>query len=304
MRVVYYGRGGGHGHLLRGVAILKRLGHGVLVGPERLAGWAAACGVEFATELGSPDLLLVDVFPRGVTAELVPLLGRCPAWLIARRVLPDYYLHPPVREALETHYERLLWTEEPPPELASLRVVRQRIGPILMGTTPLPRGEARAALGLSPTSRVLLALGSGESEGQALQQRMLAKVAARLDATLVFVSDELDGALRLFPAASYFAAADAIVSAGGYHAFHEIAASGVPAVFLPQERPLDDQAWRVRDWPTARVPEELEELLRGLLARGPQPGRTFEDGALQVARLIERRVKEGVLPEEEVATLA
>src|SRR2546428_2720445 len=119
---------------------------------------------------------------------------------------------------------------------------------------------------------------------------MLEKVSARLGAELRFASDELDGALRLFPAARWFAAADAIVSAGGYHAFHEIAASGVPAVFIPQPRALDDQAGRVREWPVARDPVELEGILRGLLAgRDARPPVEFEDGALRVARLIERR---------------
>ena len=310
MGILYYGFGGGHGHFLRGLAILRRLGPCRILGPARLAGWARACGVDHSDSLEAafsdpPDLLLVDVFPRGVTAELVPLLGRCPAWLISRRVPAEYYLHPPVREALESRFERILWSEEPPPGLAALRLPQGRVGPILLADPALSRDEARASLDLDLNVRSILALGSGEPEAQELQWRMLRKVSARLGAELRFVSDELHGALRLFPAARWFAAADAIVSAGGYHAFHEIAGSGVPAVFIPQPRTLDDQAWRVREWPVARDPLELEGILRGLLAghRGRAPA-GLEDGALRVARLVERRVKEGVLAEKEVAALA
>ena len=310
MNLLYYGMGGGHGHFIRGLAILTRLGTGTLLGPARLAGWARACGVRHEASFdlardGPPDLLLVDVFPRGVLAELGPLLGRCPAWLIARRVRPEYYLHPPVRQALESGFERLFWSEEPPPGLSVLRLPQERIGPVLLSPAPLSRAQARAELGLGSDERVILALGSGDVEAQTLQRRMLGKVASRLGASLRFVSDVLGGATRLFPAARGYAAADAIVSAGGYHAFHEIAAAGVPAVFLPQDRPLDDQAWRVRGWPVARDPVELEAGLRALLGGpGARSRVTFQDGALQLARLVERRVKEGVLPQEQVAPVA
>jgi hypothetical protein len=251
------------------------------------------------------DLLVVDVFPRGVVAELGPILASGPAWLIARRVNPAYYLHPPVAAEIESRFERVLWCEEPPPELSGLRVPQGRVGPVLLDPRPLSRSLARAELGLPPDDRVILALGSGPLETQRLVRRMIGKVAFRLRASFRFISDTLEGAEPRFPAARYFPAADAIVSAGGYHAFHEIAASGVPAVFLPQERPLDDQPWRVRGWPVAHDPVGLEESLRALLGgAGPRPRAGFEDGALQVARLIERRVKEGVLPEEQVAAVA
>jgi hypothetical protein len=310
VNLLYYGMGGGHGHFLRGLAILRRLGTGTILGPARLAGWARACGVGHVASWDAardvpPDLLLVDVFPRGVVAELGPLLGRCPAWLVTRRVNPGYYLHPPVRGVLERDFERILWSEEPPPGLEVLRLAQERIGPVLLDSLPLSRPEARGLLGLEADGRLVLALGSGDVETQRLQARMLGKVALRLGVPLRFVSDVLEGATCLFPAARAFAAADAIVSAGGYHAFHEIAASGVPAVFLPQDRPLDDQPWRVRGWPVARDPDGLEAVLRALLGGpGARPRVAFEDGALRVARLVERRVKEGVLPEEEVAPVA
>jgi hypothetical protein len=297
-RVVYHAMGGGHGHVLRGIAVVSRLGFGTVVGPPRLAPWAEACGVPFvglddpheAASLPAPDLLLVDVFPRGVVAELAPVLGRAPAWLVTRRVPPAYYLHPPVREAIETRFERVLWTEEPPPELTALGVAAERISPVVLRHAPLSRDAARADLGVGGEPLVL-ALGSGPVELQALQRRMLTKVAARVGATLRFVSDALEGAVRRFPAARWLPAADAVVSAGGYHAFHEIAASGVPAAFLPQERPLDDQAWRVREFPAPASPQDLEDVVARQLRAGRRTGRAFDDGAEWIANRVRRHVR-------------
>jgi len=132
--ILYYARGGGHGHVLRGLAVLSRLGRGTLLGPLAHAPWAAALGVAYVSPPAAgarewfagcpaPALLVVDVFPRGVVGELTPLLERAPAaWLVARRVREDYYLHAPVRAALESRYERVLWCETPPPVLAGLAV--------------------------------------------------------------------------------------------------------------------------------------------------------------------------------------
>jgi hypothetical protein len=46
VKLLYYAAGGGHGHALRGLALLERLGYGTLAAPARLAGWAKARGVD------------------------------------------------------------------------------------------------------------------------------------------------------------------------------------------------------------------------------------------------------------------
>ncbi len=301
MKLLYYAAGGGHGHALRGMALLERLQTGVLAAPARLAGWAAAKGVDFLplredrlreTILPAADLLLVDVFPRGPIAELPPPAGE--AWLVSRRVPVDYYLDPPVREAIETRFRLLVWTEEPPPELRALRVRQVRSGPVLLKVDPLPRVDGR---------RRLLAIGAGPREGQRLLWRLLEKIAAKLDLDLRFVSDLLP-VEPAFPAAALLPTADVVVSAAGYHSFHEIEASGVPAVYLPQDRSHDDQDARAAGRPTARTPEELEARVVEALARGRGPGVSFPDGAGRLARLVQRRMELGVLPEEEVAAMA
>jgi len=248
------------------------------------------------------DLLVGDVFPRGLLRELPP-----PAILVARWVPPRFYLDPAVRRTIEGRVELLVWGEEAPEELAALAVPSVRVGPILLAEPPLSRAEGRARLGVPDDARLILALPSGDATEQARLVGLLVKVAARLGATLVAVSDVLPPVppvAPFFPAARLLPAADTVVSAAGYHAFHEIALSGVPAVFLPEPRRYDDQARRAAGWPIARSPRELEALLGAGLERGRRQTVVLPDGAAAVARLIERRVERGVLLQEEVAAVA
>jgi len=325
--VLYYALGGGHGHVLRGLAVLSRLGHGTLLGPPAFAPWAAALGVGYVSPPDegardwiaarpAPALLVVDVFPRGVVGELTPLLERAPAaWLVARRVREDYYLHPPVRAAIESRYERVLWCEAPPPALAGLRVRATRLDPVLLRPPALDRTEARRRLGVADGEPLILALGSGEAERQRLLCRLLGKIAARRGAALRFVSSDLapaPGVVTLFPAAAFLEAADVVVSAAGYHAAHETALAGVPTVFVPQARAYDDQAWRARErmrgaaagCALASDPAGLETAIARLLRDGRREPARFGDGAAALARLVERRVELGVLAQEEVAPVA
>lgn len=356
MRVLYYALGGGHGHALRGLAVLSRLAaapsggppiDATLIAPAPLSPWAQALGVAllappdldlrgWIARLPAPDLLLVDVFPRGVTADLLPMLGRAPAWLVSRRVRPDYYLHRDVRGAIESHFERVLWTEAPAEALRALRVPQHDLPPVLLGAPALSRAEARRRLGVAPDATLVLGIGSGEAEQQARLCRLLAKIARRAGAEIRFVSAELPAAgphgnaaerepaagrtvargdlassahgehmvVHAFPAAALLPAADAVVSAAGYHAFHEATALGAPAVFVPQRRRFDDQAWRAREALVAADPAALEAAVRRLLDDGWRRPRALGDGAALLARLVERRVQAGVVPEEEIAALA
>jgi len=350
VRVLYYALGGGHGHALRGLAVLSRLAGGwgaaarapiggALIAPAAFAPWAGALGVEhlappegdprgWIERLPAPDLLLVDVFPRGVTADLLPALGRAPAWLVSRRVRPDFYLHRDVRGAMEAHFERVVWTEAPAEPLRALGVPQLDLPPVLLGAPPLPRAEARRRLGVPLDHPLVLGIGSGEPEQQARLCRLLGKIATRAGASLRFVSAELaagapagdevaHGAIaraapaapdvtvvRAFPAAALLPAADAVVSAAGYHAFHEATAQGAPAVFVPQQRRFDDQVWRARDALVATDPPGLEAAVRRLLREGWRRPRALGEGAALLARLVERRVQAGIVPEEEIAALA
>ena len=317
-RVVYHALGGGHGHVMRGLAVLSRLGGGTLVGPARLRSWASALGVAYESPAAGreiewvrsqpiPDLLIADVFPRGVVGELAPWLGRVPTWVVTRRVAPGYYLGESVRAALEACVERVLWCEEPPAPMAALDVTQMRVPSALLRPRPLPRDEARRRLGARGDRPLILGLGSGEAERQARLCRLLQKIVPRIQGLLVFVSAELAPAppvVSLFPAAAWLEAADVVVTAAGYHAFHETAAAGVPTVFVPQRRRYDDQWWRARDAAVAADPPALEAAIARLLREGGRRPGCVEDGARAVADAIERRVQSRVLREEEIAPVA
>jgi len=240
-------------------------------------------------------------------AELPPLFERTPAWLVTRLVSPAYYLHPPVRAALAECFEYVVWTEAPTAELRALAPRTAVIPPVLLPHAPLTKAEARRELGVSAECRLLLGIGSGERDQQARVCRLLEKLCTRLGLTLRFVSAELQLAsnvVDLFPAAPVLVGADVIVAAGGYHTVHEIRAAGVPAVFLPQRRRYDEQGRRVAGKNIATDPYALEALVRRLLVDGRVAPEPVGDGAGMLARLVQRRVQEGVLPEEEITAVA
>lgn len=344
--VLYYAAGGGHGHVLRGLAVLSRLGRGLLVGPSRLACWAAAAATRYAalpdegdaervTETRSrwlrtlpvPDLLVVDVFPRGVVGEVAEIQREVPTWLVTRHVPAEFYRHAPIREALRS-FELVIWTEPPTAGLADLGVPAATVPPVLLGPKPLCREEARRQLGVADGEPLLLTIGTGGAE----QQRRLLRLTHRLGRTLRlatrFVSTDIstgddiersddqpgrergrEGSCRLdvvslFPLARWLPAADVVVSAGGYHAVHEIRAAGIPAIFIPQWRRYDDQAARVRGDVVAVSPNDLEDRVRDALARPRGVPKATGLGAEIVAGLLERRMEKGILGEEEIAAIA
>lgn len=125
--------GGGFGHGARALGLaraLQREGCSVVVlAPARLAVLAARAGVPLASPPSEPptaaalqawvsgfscDLLVVDVFPRGVLGELRPSGRRV---LVTRHVDPAFYAAPGPLAALST-FDLVLATEPPAPALA------------------------------------------------------------------------------------------------------------------------------------------------------------------------------------------
>jgi hypothetical protein len=123
----------------------------------------------------------------------------------------------------------------------------------------LSRGEARTALGIDPSRpAVLLQLGSGNNYDYAtlrrvaialLQERYAAdvRVAEWLIAEQPIKPPEGVGILEEYPLSRYLRAFDLVISAVGYNSFHELLLAGVPAIFVPNEHPQqDDQLARAR----------------------------------------------------------
>jgi hypothetical protein len=123
----------------------------------------------------------------------------------------------------------------------------------------LSRRRARDALGIGSTRpAVLLQLGAGNNYDYApLRQSAIAVLRERYDADVrvaewPIAEEPLElpegvSSISEFPLSRYLRAFDLVISAVGYNSFHELLLAGVPAIFVPNEHPQqDDQLARAR----------------------------------------------------------
>jgi hypothetical protein len=159
------------------------------------------------------------------------------------------------------------------PEGVQDRVVR--VGPVLSRERceMLPRGEARARLGVRPEQHCVYisAGGGGDRSAESHLQEVIGALQVDTSLSLVVGAGSLyrgkpvPGATALSAnAAEYMHAFDAAVCAAGYNTFGELMFAGVPTVFLPQEKRADDQAARAQracEVGAARVLAEGDSVL-------------------------------------------
>jgi UDP:flavonoid glycosyltransferase YjiC (YdhE family) len=191
----------------------------------------------------------------------------------------------------------------------------ERVGPIVFldPSELLSREEATAELGLDPDRpHALVALGQGPELDGAVA-RSLERLAAAPDVQVAALESSLSPELHVpeevvhlrgtYPMSRFYRAFDLAVAAAGYNAFHELIGHGVPTLFVPMPRQIDDQPARAR-WAQERgvgrgvvspddptLEERLAELLdpsvreriRACQAELPPP-----TGAEQGARFLER----------------
>jgi hypothetical protein len=161
------------------------------------------------------------------------------------------------------------------------------LAPIRFGDDPLPRDEARAALGLAPDEvAALVQLGAGQINDvnslirQVVDQLRSANVRVVVAASVLAQSPKVKDddviVVQKYPITEFFGAFDLGFFAGGYNSFHEALSLGLPSVFVPnRQTKLDEQSARTRwahdhgvglDWsdsdPTM-LPGLLERILDG-----------------------------------------
>lgn len=320
--VLYYGLGGGLGHLTRGLAIarqFRRLARGpftlltncgapvpdpadllLLSGPpdpepERLADLVR----ELVRAL-RPRVLAVDAFPAGLLGELPDVLPSLPCSRVAvvRRLQARWIAEWRLAELLPSVYNTVAWVEPgavipglPP----SLRAVETP--PVLVRDAAelLPRDQARERWGHSgPAPLACAVVTSPRPADQGLLGVASKAVRNAVPDAAVTFATPYPGGLPAgdyrfhYPLLEWLPGVDLVIGPCGYNLCHETAALGVPAVFIPQPRRYDDQFARSEGRPVARSPEELERLAKELLSRphapaGP-PG--YGNGAVMVARLL------------------
>jgi UDP-N-acetylglucosamine--N-acetylmuramyl-(pentapeptide) pyrophosphoryl-undecaprenol N-acetylglucosamine transferase len=121
----------------------------------------------------------------------------------------------------------------------------------------LSREDAERELGLEPGRvNALVQIGAGSDAVDRTVARCLERLAAepgvQAAALESSISRELtlpDGVVRIrdtYPVARYLRAFDLTVTAAGYNNFHEQLHLGVPTLFVPMPRELDDQGARAR----------------------------------------------------------
>jgi UDP:flavonoid glycosyltransferase YjiC (YdhE family) len=116
----------------------------------------------------------------------------------------------------------------------------------------LPRDLARRELGLDLDGlSVLVQLGSRNNFAYDVAQwQLLERLGKERDVQIVAAewlmakrSIELEGRIRvvrIFPLSRYFRAFDASISAVGYNSYHELVQARLPALFIPNENPRQD----------------------------------------------------------------
>lgn len=285
-RVLFYALGGGFGHLTRTRNLVLELTQDqalecVVVCPERsrsVLGEFATCLTIgdigrtalrswFVQQLDvfSPDLVVIDTFPRGVLGEL-ELPSKQKRVLVTRWVKPEYYNALPVRQAL-ADFDQICWTEP--------RSDRHFPGldcePITSATPLLSRERARDVLGVDERTTVI-GLGSGDVVEQRRTWRRLQEIGDKIGWNICWFSRELGTDHP--EVASLLKGADLAVSAAGYNSYYEIARAQVPVLFIPQQRKTDDQTRRAqgRFWSAVGAPtrvyrpgDDLQESLMELL---------------------------------------
>jgi len=198
----------------------------------------------------------------------------------------------------------------------------RKVPPILMldSSEQLPKTLARQELGLAEdVTTILIQLGGGNNFDMRLCRNLVLQyLADRTDIQIVLLDWKISpttlenelptNAVRLstFPAARYLNAFDATISAVGYNSFHEATAAGLPAIYIPNENPSQDNqlaraAFAARHGAAILVrhdrPEELIAALENILIPDNRDAMSlaakslaFENGALKAAELVTQLV--------------
>lgn len=271
-----------------------------------------------------PQVLVVDTFPGGVCDELIPLLQWPLRRIFIYREAPPAICGSPIFQSLLRSYHQILAPHTPGEEdlPAPANISLEYVGPMLLRSREesLGREAARRRLRL-PHDRFLVYVGLGGG-GDPEHDRTLSWIleqapnfphfhfacawpplqttrneAANPNANVTW--------LRYFPLAECWAAFDGAISAAGYNSSHELLHHGVPTIWTPQHKKMDEQGrraerfvqkgagWLVSPYDSAALRIALEQLadkaLRG--AAADQARRLVtENGAEQAADAVLRRL--------------
>ncbi|MBI3071708.1 MAG: UDP-glucosyltransferase [Deltaproteobacteria bacterium] len=229
------------------------LSHGTYVQTVQSVVWSAVAAFR-------PDTIVVDTFPTGSLQELLPLLS----WNARKVFVYREQREEAAKSALFQSSLKLYDVVIVPHDRGEAAPILPEglcptfVGPVLIRDRAeiLPRQDARARLQLSASSVAAYATfgGGGDPEIERVFGIVdeIATTASTVDVRYSVGPLERQrrtaGAAKpiadLFPAMETFAAFDFAIASAGYNTVHEILHAGVPAVFIPFRRGLDDQELR------------------------------------------------------------
>jgi UDP-N-acetylglucosamine--N-acetylmuramyl-(pentapeptide) pyrophosphoryl-undecaprenol N-acetylglucosamine transferase len=205
----------------------------------------------------APHLLIVDTFPAGTLQELLPVLR----WdlrkaFVFRAQKPDKAQAALLQNTLRL-YDRVIVPHSEGEEAIPLPDGTDAVwtGKILIRgrEDALSREQARARLGIDTDAKVLYITfgGGGDAQAAEIMERICRVASDSSEWTSLVSEPPLDFASRLrqagvqtvrhFPVAELFPAFDAAIASAGYNTVSELLHFGIPSLFLPFERTLDDQ---------------------------------------------------------------
>lgn len=279
-----------------------------------------------------PDVLLVDTFPNGSFGELVSALDLARTRVFVYRPVKDDFARRADFQAMLPLYDRILVPEtegtaqvEVP---AKARSAVRFTGPAMVRERVelRSRDEGRARFGI-PEGRLAVLVtvgGGGDPTAEADLRRATSALLAHQEVQVVLAAGPLYRGARWGgervtwisePAlAEWLPAFDFAVAAAGYNTVLELMHSGVPAVFLPQEKIADEQDRRAAAAVAAGAAAMVEGAgerpgLEAAVGRFLDPGER-ERAAERARALVPRNhardaaaeILELVLPPHEVAS--
>ncbi len=246
MRILYYGIGGGTGHLIRGISVLRKFKNfeKILITSSKFSYWAEEEGIEvfkipsksdfsligrkirnFIVKI-SPSLLFVDTFPSGCFGELKGLNFRK---IFIKRT-----------ECKGEGFDMVFDLKKIPPVLI-------RDGNELMG-----RDYLRRKYEISNSQKVLFFYHNTNRKEVEDWANKLYKICDMLKLKFFFSSGfSLKGGklekynLSYFPVLEILPMADIVVTGGGYNSYMEVSTLFNSAIFIPFFRKIDHQDDRI-----------------------------------------------------------
>lgn len=206
-----------------------------------------------------PDVIVVDTYPQGSMQELIPVLHWAPKMVfVFRQQRPERVTEAEFQKLL-SYYDHVIvphTAEEFNPPLPN--VPTTFTGPILIRERKelLARGAVRTLLEIPRDKKTVYCTfgGGGDATSREAFRLVRQVITARSDCFLITAQGPLGrglsavqpGGAQLFyyPAIELFAAFDVAISGAGYNSVNELLYAGVPSIFVPFERDLDDQALR------------------------------------------------------------